>query len=152
MVADLKADSQRCRIERYPIGVGAYGPIYLEVEDFYKILEENREEKDRKARLRNELYNALLFIIALLNGLYAVFFVEWPDGEPPLSTTMPWNIRPCLVVLWGVCWMFYDSFYEQWEKELTNARGSSTFYPCHCPSPVVGDPKLTFILELHLRV
>ncbi|KAI1852295.1 hypothetical protein JX266_002473 [Neoarthrinium moseri] len=23
--------------------------------------------------------------------------------------TMPWAIRPSLVVLWGVCWMFYDS-------------------------------------------
>jgi hypothetical protein len=73
--------------------------------------------KGRGVRLQNELYNALF------NGLYAVFFVEWTDGEPPLSTTMPWNIRPCLVVLWGVCWMFYDYFYEQWEIEFTNARG-----------------------------
>ena len=36
------------------------------------------------------------------------WFAEWPDGRHPLSTTMPWNIRPSLVVLWGVCWMFYD--------------------------------------------
>lgn len=35
------------------------------------------------------------------------WFTEWPSGERLLSTTWPWNIRPSLVVLWGVCWMFY---------------------------------------------
>ncbi|KAL9599576.1 MAG: hypothetical protein Q9219_003732 [cf. Caloplaca sp. 3 TL-2023] len=37
------------------------------------------------------------------------WFSEWPNGRRPLSTTWPWNIRPSLVVLWGVCWMFYDN-------------------------------------------
>ena len=37
------------------------------------------------------------------------WFAEWPGGRPPLNSTMPWNIRPSLVVLWGVCWMFYRS-------------------------------------------
>lgn len=36
-------------------------------------------------------------------------FSEWPNSRRPLSTTWPWNIRPSLVVLWGVCWMFYDN-------------------------------------------
>lgn len=35
------------------------------------------------------------------------WFTEWPSGKRPLSTTWPWPIRPALVVLWGVCWMFY---------------------------------------------
>ena len=35
------------------------------------------------------------------------WFAEWPNGERPLSTTWPWNIKPSLLVLWGVCWMFY---------------------------------------------
>ncbi|KAL9111745.1 MAG: hypothetical protein Q9227_003804 [Pyrenula ochraceoflavens] len=35
------------------------------------------------------------------------WFAEWPDSQPPFSSTMPWNIKPSLVVLWGVCWMFY---------------------------------------------
>ncbi|MCJ1243372.1 hypothetical protein MMC30_000569, partial [Trapelia coarctata] len=35
------------------------------------------------------------------------WFNEWPSGRRPLSTTWPWNIKPSLVVLWGVCWMFY---------------------------------------------
>ncbi|KAI9715384.1 MAG: hypothetical protein M1812_006029 [Candelaria pacifica] len=36
------------------------------------------------------------------------WFFEWPSGRRPLSTTWPWNIKPSLVVLWGVCWMFYE--------------------------------------------
>lgn len=35
------------------------------------------------------------------------WFNEWPNGQRPLSTTWPWNIKPSLLVLWGVCWMFY---------------------------------------------
>ena len=34
------------------------------------------------------------------------WFSEWPSGRRPLSTTWPWNIKPSLMVLWGVCWMF----------------------------------------------
>lgn len=37
------------------------------------------------------------------------WFVEWPGGRHPLSTTWPWNIKPCLVILWGVCWMFFGN-------------------------------------------
>lgn len=33
-------------------------------------------------------------------------FVEFPNRRRPKCTTMPWNIWPSLVVLWGVCWMF----------------------------------------------
>lgn len=35
-------------------------------------------------------------------------FAEWPNGQPPLNTTWPWNVKPSLIVLWGVCWMFYN--------------------------------------------
>lgn len=37
----------------------------------------------------------------------STWFAEWPSGRRPLSTTWPWNIKPSLIVLWGVCWMFY---------------------------------------------
>ena len=35
------------------------------------------------------------------------WFTEWPGRRRPLSTTWPWNVKPSLMVLWGVCWMFY---------------------------------------------
>jgi len=35
-------------------------------------------------------------------------FSEFPSRLRPLCTTMPWTIWPALVVLWGVCWMFFD--------------------------------------------
>lgn len=37
----------------------------------------------------------------------ADWYSEWSSGRPPLNSRMPWNIKPSLVVLWGVCWMFY---------------------------------------------
>ncbi len=37
-------------------------------------------------------------------------FAEGPGRRQQLSTTWPWNIRTSLLVLWGVCWMFYDSY------------------------------------------
>lgn len=35
------------------------------------------------------------------------WFSEWSSDRPPLNSTMPWQVKPSLVVLWGVCWMFY---------------------------------------------
>lgn len=56
--------------------------------------------------------------------IYALIFFwlfnEFPDGIRHLCTTMPWTIWPALVVLWGVCWMFYSDqvSYEAVEAEL----------------------------------
>ena len=46
------------------------------------------------------------------------WFSEWPNGQRPLSTTWPWNIKPSLIVLWGVCWMFYA------HRQATQAQGN----------------------------
>ena len=35
------------------------------------------------------------------------WFTEWPSGRRPLNTTWPWDVKVSLLVLWGVCWMFY---------------------------------------------
>lgn len=45
------------------------------------------------------------------NRLYSLFgagwFFEWPRGKRPLNSTWPWaDVKPSLLVLWGVCWMF----------------------------------------------
>jgi hypothetical protein len=53
---------------------------------------------------------------------------EFPNRLRPPCTTMPWNIRPALFVLWGVCWMFYtppttpqpDQSHAIWYSEPLN--------------------------------
>lgn len=37
-------------------------------------------------------------------------FGRFANRQRPKCTTMPWSIWPSLVVLWGVCWMFYTPF------------------------------------------
>lgn len=75
------------------------------------------------------------------------WFSEWPSGRRPLSTTWPWNIKPSLVILWGVCWMFYGNLLpnseasgepgegnRQWQEQLTAQPGmqnyGSNFFFC----------------------
>ena len=52
------------------------------------------------------------------------WFTEWPNNHRPLSTTWPWNIKPSLLVLWGVCWMFYGSPENDNESPTRNPRGA----------------------------
>lgn len=65
------------------------------------------------------------------------WFLEWPNGRRPLSTTWPWNIRPSLVVLWGVCWMFYDnstrSVDEMRQQLVNNQEVASSFWARQTP-------------------
>ena len=48
------------------------------------------------------------------------WFFEYPDARHPLSTTWPWSIKPSLAVIWGVCWMFYNSNEEPRFDEYGN--------------------------------
>ena len=45
--------------------------------------------------------------------------LEFHGNRRYLCTTMPWVIWPALVVLWGVCWMFYSGFAtsQGWETQ-----------------------------------
>jgi hypothetical protein len=42
---------------------------------------------------------------------------EFSGRLRPPCTTMPWMISPALVVLWGVCWMFYEELSRDWVVE-----------------------------------
>ena len=53
------------------------------------------------------------------------WYAEWPNGHRPLSTTWPWNIKPSLFVLWGVCWMFYGSPDNNPRRTTRNPRGAA---------------------------
>jgi hypothetical protein len=60
-------------------------------------------------RRREELIRRILVILwqnLLESFLFSGNVSEFPNNHRPPCTTMPWNIRPALVVLWGVCWMF----------------------------------------------
>ncbi|KAI4117235.1 MAG: hypothetical protein LQ338_007588 [Usnochroma carphineum] len=74
------------------------------------------------------------------------WFLEWPGGRRPLSTTWPWNIKPSLVVLWGVCWMFYDNSTrsaQNW-RQLENEIEPSSFWARHTPqSATSGQQNIT---------
>ncbi|KAL8733879.1 MAG: hypothetical protein Q9166_001867 [cf. Caloplaca sp. 2 TL-2023] len=64
------------------------------------------------------------------------WFLEWPNGRRPLSTTWPWDVRPSLTVLWGVCWMFYDNStksVEELRQQLENQEGASSFWSRSTP-------------------
>ncbi|KAI9643834.1 hypothetical protein NHQ30_007185 [Ciborinia camelliae] len=45
------------------------------------------------------------------------WFLEWPGGQRPLNSTWPWSgVKLSILVLWGVCWMFYMRI-ENWQNE-----------------------------------
>jgi hypothetical protein len=72
-----------------------------------------------------------------------------PNRHRPPCSTMPWDILPALVVLWGVCWMFYPSPHKS-QSDQYNARpytptqiqeGWSLFHSLVCK------PRLTDVLD-----
>lgn len=66
------------------------------------------------------------------------WFAEWPGGRRPLSTTWPWNVRPSLLVLWGVCWMFYGDEGVPRKPQAAEflSEGFRTGQPPHLPPHV----------------
>ena len=63
------------------------------------------------------LWHIISFLVFLARRLQTALQIdlslhrlsEFPNRLRPPCTTMPWNIRPALFVIWGVCWMFYNS-------------------------------------------
>jgi hypothetical protein len=54
-----------------------------------------------------ELMQTVRVHIILILDTFFTGFSEFPNSMRPPCTTMPWTIWPALLVLWGVCWMFY---------------------------------------------
>ena len=81
---------------------------HKQIDEFERALEEQRQlnELGRIRRLINLL--TLLWQRIVESLIFFSNFSVFPNKHRPPCTTMPWNIRPALVVLWGVCWMFYD--------------------------------------------
>lgn len=53
-------------------------------------------------------FNFLSILVHALKISFRSFFSPF-KGMRYRCTTMPWTIWPSLLVLWGVCWMFYGS-------------------------------------------
>lgn len=68
-----------------------------------------------------------------LRSLFGVgWFFEWPGGRHPLNSTWPWaDVKPSLLVLWGVCWMFIMAL------PVAMSRSSSQ------PSPLSHKPRVS---------
>ncbi|KAI9742282.1 MAG: hypothetical protein M1818_004182 [Claussenomyces sp. TS43310] len=64
-------------------------------------------------------------LVCRLSGVFGSgWFFEWPGGRHPLNSTWPWaDVKPSLLVLWGVCWMFFPAPYV--EQDL---RGAYLFF------------------------
>lgn len=73
------------------------------------------------------------------------FFFEFPRGLRHLCTTMPWTIWPALVVLWGVCWMFGQS----WQRPDEDVEGGVARHGVNL-SPVITQGMYTLPTELRI--
>jgi hypothetical protein len=62
----------------------------------------------------------VLQVAQISQRLTCILFVFWeyPNRLRHACTTMPWTIWPALVVLWGVCWMFYEPNVSQQGSQL----------------------------------
>ena len=78
------------------------------------------------------------------------WFSEWPSGRRPLSTTWPWNIKPSLVVLWGVCWMFYGNLLPHTEASGEPGEGNRQWPQHLAAQPSMQDYSTHFSRLTHL--
>jgi hypothetical protein len=82
---------------------------------FHRVREDQETYDNEKEQLKRFIEILLLslqylaFLLQKILQYLLIFckFAEFPNRRRPKCTTMPWNIWPSLVVLWGVCWMFY---------------------------------------------
>jgi hypothetical protein len=89
-----------------------------------KLLDKEEERTEQLSNLQRylEAYIAGSFgraletlseVVSRLRAIFGIgWFFEWPSGRHPLNSTWPWaDVKPSLLVLWGVCWMFYPTDY-----------------------------------------
>jgi hypothetical protein len=84
--------------------------FYLETSDLMDLWKDFRKVLLHMLRIIHRLDKVLALWKMLIYVLQYLLFSEFPNRLRPPCTTMPWNIWPSLVVLWGVCWMFYKEF------------------------------------------
>jgi hypothetical protein len=72
-------------------------------------------------------------VVSRLRAVFGVgWFFEWPSGRHPLNSTWPWaDVKPSLLVLWGVCWMFYPTDYGDSHIPFQQNQYSNSNYTQH---------------------
>lgn len=88
------------------------GEVGREQELLQQLLQQLPPSLDPDRFIRKQLLSylehlALLLLKVLRSLLSSVRSAGIMKRRRPKCTTMPWEIWPSLVILWGVCWMFY---------------------------------------------
>jgi hypothetical protein len=99
----------------------------LRLEEILRLEEVLRRYNELLERIRRIFYLlSTLWQKLLDNLLFFCNFSGFPHKYRPPCTTMPWNIWPSLVVLWGVCWMFYNPLSQFGDAELQEIEAGKT--------------------------
>jgi hypothetical protein len=105
-------------------------------------------EHERIARLWRPLEYLALLLLSILRFLLGCSkFGGFQNRERPRCTTMPWNIWPSLVVLWGVCWMFVNTPFIEFDTTQFNSAFDDEQLPLFVPSKTF--PSKREILQMH---
>ncbi|RYP91693.1 hypothetical protein DL770_002218 [Monosporascus sp. CRB-9-2] len=113
---ELRCDRLLQRITSFQDGILKEDLIRLVEEEIRLVEEEILFVKESIRHIKEEICLqelriwALSFMLVLLlqRLLQLAWIPEFPNNFRHPCTTMPWTIWPALVVLWGVCWMFYN--------------------------------------------
>ena len=111
--------------QRYHEAGQEYEEAWQQSEEAWQRYEEARREE--ALQRYNERLERICRVFDLLSTIWQklldslLFFCNFsgfPHKYRPPCRTMPWNIWPSLVVLWGVCWMFYNHLSPIGDAEL----------------------------------
>jgi hypothetical protein len=74
-----------------------------------RLREEKKQEEEAYMQHLERLFRHYTTLLQRLLKILFSFcnFSLLPNRHRPPCSTMPWDILPALVILWGVCWMFY---------------------------------------------
>ncbi|KAF2792109.1 hypothetical protein K505DRAFT_308235 [Melanomma pulvis-pyrius CBS 109.77] len=106
-----------------------YEKVELEFE-LLRIFEEDNDAEQEEKRQQDWnhiewiLRQSAMLLERLLDAVLSFWnFSEFPNRCRPPCRTMPWDIRPALLVLWGVCWMFYPPSSTPQQDEYDTVQG-----------------------------
>jgi len=109
-----------------------------------------RLKLERIARLWRALEYLVLLLLSTLRFLLSCSRIGgFQNRERLRCTTMPWNIWPSLVVLWGVCWMFINTPLNEFDTTPSNAVPDDEQLSLFVPSKTFPFIRETF--QIHWR-